>query len=261
MSKTATATRTTKAPPPAEATPAASPPSDAEALARALAEPFDPSEVEWKPKAVSGNRALAIAYVDARAIMDRLDRVLGVGNWGTTYRELPDGVVCRLRARARSEDEWFEHEDVGGFSDQPDKGDRLKAAFSDALKRVAVHLGIGRYLYRLPSQWVDYDPQRRQFIRTPTLPDFARPKAPAAKPQPAATGAVLVEQVKIREAELVARGVIADGQLAWQLHAFGEEQGYPKDVKTWDEAQVKAAQAVLKTWTTNREKDKARKTA
>jgi hypothetical protein len=49
-------------------------------------------------------------------------------------------------------------------------GDRLKAAFSDALKRAAVKFGVGRYLYRLPSQWVDWDPQRRQFKVKPVLP-------------------------------------------------------------------------------------------
>ena len=33
------------------------------------------------------------------------------------------------------------------------------------LKRAAVNLGVGRNLYRLPRQWLDYDPQRRQFTR------------------------------------------------------------------------------------------------
>ncbi|RTH01947.1 Rad52/22 double-strand break repair protein, partial [Thermus scotoductus] len=41
-------------------------------------------------------------------------------------------------------------EDVG-------EGDSLKAAFSDALKRAAVKFGVSRYLYSLPSQWVDLD--------------------------------------------------------------------------------------------------------
>ena len=71
-------------------------------------------------------------------------------------------------------DEWVTKMDVGGPSEQPDGGDRMKAAFSDALKRAAVKFGVGRYLYRLPSQWVDYDAHRKQFVRTPTLPAFAR---------------------------------------------------------------------------------------
>ena len=39
----------------------------------------------------------------------------------------------------------------------------MKAAFSDALKRAAVKLGVGRYLYRLGGQWVDYDEKAKAF--------------------------------------------------------------------------------------------------
>jgi hypothetical protein len=85
--------------------------------------------------------------------------------------------------RCRIGGEWIVKTDVGGPSEQPDGGDRLKAAFSDALKRAAVKFGIGRYLYRLPPQWVDYDPQKRKFLHTPKLPQES-PQAtkPAKKP-------------------------------------------------------------------------------
>jgi len=126
---------------------------------------------------------LAIAYVDARAVMRRLDAVFEIGNWQTTYREIPEGVVCKLRVRI--EGEWCEHEDVGSFSDQPDGGDRLKSAFSDSLKRVAVHLGVARYLYDLPKYWVDFDPVKKQIVRPPQLPAWALPNPPAAKAAPA----------------------------------------------------------------------------
>src|SRR6266511_2261716 len=149
-------------------------PPDFAKVAEALAEPFDRDEVKFKPAVVSGNRAMALAYVDARVIQDRLDDVMGVLNWQDEYECLSDGsVVCRLRLRLGNE--WVTKVDVGGPSEQPDGGDRLKAAFSDALKRAAVKFGIGRYLYRLPSQWVDYDPHKRQFVRPPTLPASALP--------------------------------------------------------------------------------------
>src|ERR671934_174237 len=71
-----------------------------EELTEALAAPFDPQEVRFKPGVVSGNRALALVYVDARVIQDRLDEVLGVAGWQDEYECLPDGsVVCRLRLR------------------------------------------------------------------------------------------------------------------------------------------------------------------
>jgi hypothetical protein len=139
------------------------------AIAEALARPFDAGEVKFKPQSISGNRALAVAYVDARVVLDRLDSVLGVMAWQDSYECLPDGaVVCTLKIRINGE--WIQKVDVGGQSEQPDEGDRRKAAFSDALKRCAVKWGIGRYIYRLKPQWCDYDLQKKQFVQTPTIP-------------------------------------------------------------------------------------------
>jgi hypothetical protein len=144
----------------------------------ALRAPFAPEDVKFKPAAVSGNRALAVAYVDARTIMDRLDEVLGVDGWQDSYEQLPDGnVVCRLRCKIG--EQWITKVDVGGPSEQPDDGDKLKAAFSDALKRAAVKFGVGRYLYHVPHQWCDYDPKKRQFVQPPSLPAWAAAAPPA----------------------------------------------------------------------------------
>jgi hypothetical protein len=150
--------------------------NDSATIADALAAPFPATEVRWKPQTIAkdGKRALAICYIDARAVMDRLDTVFGVDGWGDHYETLPDGsVVCTLRVKVG--DTWIAKQDVGSPSEQPDEGDRHKAAFSDALKRAAVKFGIGRYLYRLPRQWADWDPQKKQFVRAPTLPAWALP--------------------------------------------------------------------------------------
>ena len=146
--------------------------AETEALTQALSAPFDAKEVKFKPAVVTGSRALTLPHVDARVIQDRLDDVLGVSGWQDEYECMPDGsVVCRLHLRLG--EEWITKMDVGGQSEQPDEGDRRKAAFSDALKRAAVKFGIGRYLYRLPAQWCDYDPAKKQFARTPSLPASA----------------------------------------------------------------------------------------
>jgi hypothetical protein len=154
-----------------------------QAITVALARPFEPRDVKFKPQMVKNNRCLAMAYIDARLIQDRLDSVLGPENWEDAYDLLPDGsVMCRLRLKLG--DQWITKIDVGSPSEQPDSGDRLKAAFSDALKRAAVKFGIGRYLYRLPAQWVDYDPVKKQIAQVPQMPAFAIPKSKAA-PAPA----------------------------------------------------------------------------
>lgn len=152
-------------------------------LMQKLAEPFPADEVKCKPQTVKGNRALAIHYIGARQVMDRLDAVMGPDGWEDEYALLADGsVVCTIRVRIG--ENWIRKTDVGGPSEQPDSGDRMKSAFSDAFKRAAVKLGIGRYLYRLPQVWADYDPQNRRFTTPPKLPDWALPK-PAGKPQTA----------------------------------------------------------------------------
>jgi hypothetical protein len=151
-----------------------------------LADLFDAEEIKWKPGTVNGNRALAMPYIDARCVMERLDDVLGVEGWQDEYEFLPDGsCACRLRLRINGE--WVQKMDVGGESEQKDEGDRRKAAVSDALKRAAVKFGVGRYLYSLGSQWVDYDPQKKKFAKTPALPDWAQKRKgkPAAQPKPA----------------------------------------------------------------------------
>ena len=199
------------------------------AVTRALSDPFEPREVKFKPQIVKNNRALAIAYVDVRLIQDRLDEVLGAENWQDDYEILPDGsVVCRLRLNLGGD--WVTKTDVGSPSEQPDGGDRLKAAFSDALKRAAVKYGIGRYLYRLPAQWVEYDPAKKQIVAPPQLPAFALPRQPAAakpvkpvadpKPEPKATpepGAEAAPKpvAEPQPAELKPSGLPADGK---ELH-------------------------------------------
>lgn len=137
---------------------------DAAVIQKRFGEPFPDADVKLKPAVVKNNRCLALRYIDARAVMDRLDAVVGVDGWQDAYAVLPSGEVeCRLSVKVAGE--WITKADVGGQSEQHDDGDKLKAAFSDALKRAAVKWGIGRYLYRLPQEWMDYDPVKKQIIR------------------------------------------------------------------------------------------------
>lgn len=146
----------------------------------ALAAPFDPDEIKWKPGKVSGNRCLGLAYIDARLVQDRLDDVLGIGNWQDAYTIDGSGSVeCRLSLKLNGE--WITKCDIGSLSEQPDAGDKLKAAFSDALKRAAVKFGVGRYLYALKSMWCDFDPVKKFITNPPELPAWARPQATGTK--------------------------------------------------------------------------------
>jgi hypothetical protein len=185
--------------------------TDTAAVLSALAAPFDRNEVKFRPGAVSSNRALALPYIDARCVQDRLDAVVGAANWQDEYQLLPDGsALCRLSLRLGGE--WIVKADVGGPSDQPDGGDRHKAAVSDALKRAAVKWGVGRYLYRLPLLWCDFDSARKRFARKPELAGAAPAPAPVAA---AVKGKPIGRQTDERPAPTT------PAELADRLRAFG----------------------------------------
>lgn len=229
-------------------------------LTRALAMPFDVREVKFKPQTVKGNRAIAVAYVDARVIQDRLDEVLGVENWQDEYQLLPDSsVLCRLRLKLGRK--WITKMDVGSPSEQPDGGDRLKAAFSDALKRAAVKFGVGRYLYRLPVQWVDYDPVKRQFAAPPRLPDSALPppkpqvkeaarpaerRAKEEAPRPPRSimpvnGDELSRRLRDYDTELSQQGLCKIGALLSHVTQAGVRKGYKADLSQWESEAIQFA--------------------
>lgn len=232
-------------------------------IRKQLSEPFHPSEVSWKPQSVRGNRALAVCYIDARCVMDRLDDVVGVGAWQDDYEITADGsVICSLKVLIGGE--WIRKTDVGSPSEQPDGGDRTKAAFSDALKRTAVKFGVGRYLYSLPMQWEDYDPVKKHFVNIPRLPDWALPadmravnqnpgpaKSPPVSPPPAnrsapsnlpSDGRELHNRLVDMEKKLIAQGKCKATDLVAYISRKGEDtMGWSPDISTWEDDQVKMA--------------------
>lgn len=200
-------------------------------IQEALAEPFKAEEIEWKPQVVSkdGTKAMAVAYIGARAVMDRLDEVLGVGGWQDSYEPMPDGtVICTLRVRIGND--WVQRQNVGVPSQQPSQGDQRKSAFSSALKLTAVKLGIGRYLYRLPKTWVAYDSQAKRFSVTPQLPAWALPKPPSF-------GKRVHERLRATEERLVAEKLCEPGDLVLHIHAAAEAAALPP-MSQWTQSEA-----------------------
>lgn len=117
-----------------------------------LSAPFPVDAIHWRAQTVAKRgddfSALALAFIDARDVQDRLDSVLGPENWSDSYTETPKGrLLCTLSIRVNGE--WLSKSDGAGDTDV--EGD--KGAISDALKRAAVKWGIGRYLYSLGNTW------------------------------------------------------------------------------------------------------------
>jgi hypothetical protein len=124
----------------------------------ALAAPFPRNSVSWRAQSMNKDctKAMALAYIDARDVMDRLDLVCGPGNWSDAYVETVKGrVICTLSIRVNGE--WIAKTDGAGDTDVEGE----KGAISDALKRAAVKWGIGRYLYAMPAPWVPCETYER----------------------------------------------------------------------------------------------------
>lgn len=154
-------------------------------LVHRLRAPFPASQVSWKPQAISKDktRAMAVAYIDARDVMDRLDEVVGPFNWQVEHREAAGQLITGLGLRHPKDGAWRWKWDVGfvGGSDSDNDDAQMKAVkgtASDGLKRAAVLWGVGRYLYSLPKQWLDWDADKRQFKQQPVLPKWAVPAGP-----------------------------------------------------------------------------------
>ena len=155
-----------------------------------LSAPFAGTSVRWRigRKSKKGDKALPLAYIDARDVMDRLDAVCGPANWSTEITETARGrVLCSLSIRV--DGEWVTKSD--GAGDTQVEGET--GAISDAIKRAAVHWGIGRYLYSMEAPWMEIN-QYGQFTdqSMARLAKIAGRHAPktTAKPEPSSVETV-----------------------------------------------------------------------
>lgn len=140
-------------------------------LAEKLECPFPPSMVHWRigRKTKDGKKAALLAYVDARDIMEWLDRACGFENWQCRYTLADSGLlICEIGLRINGEWLWR----ANGAGDTQVEAEKGKC--SDAFKRAAVMWGPGRYLYGLPTPWVEID-QYGKWKENPPLPAWATP--------------------------------------------------------------------------------------
>ena len=126
-------------------------------LLQLLAQPFAPEHITWKPGATKGDKCMALAYGDLRAYMDRLDDVCGL-DWSVEYLPWGDGrIIARLTIAGvtRSSTGEMSKAEMAG-----DNGGTISEA--QAFKRACAMFGLGRFLYELPSPWVEFDAQSKR---------------------------------------------------------------------------------------------------
>ena len=176
-------------------------------ISAALAAPFEEKDLKHRP----GRAGMTFTYADARAVAQRLDDVLGLTGWEfeVAVADAARGVV-KGTLHIVVDGKTVIHEDFG-YPNSTQDDEPLKSAASDALRRCAAQIGVGRSLY---------SPERGQAS--------ARAVAPVSVPQiakPAASSALSDDdQVMARAAMLFVAGA-TEGTCShgedWQLKPGG----------------------------------------
>ena len=147
-------------------------------LHQELAKPFNVAQLHWRVGAMTKDKtkAIALAYIDARDVMKRLDDVLGSDKWQNRYSHVTDSIaICEIGIFIN--DNWIWKSDGAGDS----AVEAEKGRISDAFKRTAVHFGIARYLYKLPNIWCPVDQYKKLIMvdgmpQNVKLPEWATPE-------------------------------------------------------------------------------------
>ena len=162
-------------------------------------------------KYAQGKRAHMLAYVDARYVQDRLDDVIGAENWSNDFQVIDNTLFCSITV-VFPDGKVVTKTDCGTESNV----EKEKGEASDAFKRAAVMLGIGRDLYDLPNHFVmhadlnekgfppkDWTPQgwgdhnhneQRHVQATLEPPSSVKPQPPIEEPKEPAADVNPVEE-------------------------------------------------------------------
>lgn len=144
---------------------------------------FPRDAISWRAQSMKadGSAAMALAYIDARDVMNRLDDVCGPDGWQDRYEFHGSRTVCYLSITPNGGIDWITKADGAGDTDV----EAEKGGISDAFKRAAVKWGIGRYLYDLPAPWVNcesYEKGNKRYWKRWTEDPWAKVKTPPSAP-------------------------------------------------------------------------------
>jgi hypothetical protein len=123
-------------------------------IAAALLAPFEEKDLKHRP----GRAGMTFTYADARAVAQRLDDVLGIEGWqfevkvADGARNVVHGSLAVVIGGKTTIRQDF------GYPNSAQDDEPLKSAASDALRRCAAQVGVGRSLYS-PDKGVQVPPR------------------------------------------------------------------------------------------------------
>ena len=112
---------------------------------------------------------ILLLYQDARAAMKILDESFGVYGWQRGHQTIDGKMFCNIQIRNPETGEWVTKQDIGVESNT----EAEKGQASDAFKRAAVNVGVGRELYsapnifiNVPDEWVDKPQGKKERLKS-----------------------------------------------------------------------------------------------
>ena len=127
-----------------------------EKILEQLSFPFPAKALQWRvgPCNRDKTRGVALAYVDSRDYIERLNAVLGLG-WEDAYTFTVVGtrIVCKCELRLHLKGGQSIVRTGDGDCELSDPN-ATTVASAQAFKRACVKFGLGAYLYGLPLEWV-----------------------------------------------------------------------------------------------------------
>ncbi len=135
-------------------------------ISKLLTAPFAVEDISWKINNIMttqrGTFAMITYHIDARAVQKRLNDALGIFGWSFKFEEANGFVHGKLEISNCI------REDVGYPNSELSK-EPMKDAVSDALKRCAVHFGIGHFLYGMDSFFISVEQGAKRLTKEQDL--------------------------------------------------------------------------------------------
>jgi len=195
------------------------------AVFAALSAPFEASELQVRP----GRSGRQVPFASARAIMNRLDRVVGPENWWDDYETSTRAAVCRLTIRL-SDGTSLTRCDAAGLGD---KESDPALAFLEAFGRAAAKFGMAR----------EFEPRGAAPAASHAAEHDQRPVRPAR--QAPASSTVDISDPPRNGRALFAWARTSDESggtnLVGQLNAWAKGHDFPGRMVDWNGQQVSMA--------------------
>lgn len=136
---------------------------DKDTTYKILLREFLPDELEWRIQQSGKTRdgkiwAIVLPYITSRAVMERLDEAFGFLGWSVETEPIAGadgtegGFISSIIIHTENGN-VIKQDGAPATAIEP-----IKGGISDAFKRAAVHLGVGRYLYRTGVCFADINP-------------------------------------------------------------------------------------------------------